>query len=137
MNKIYNIDCINGMKEITTASIDMIFCDLPYGKTQNKWDSIIPVEPLWEQYLRIIKDNGAILLFGQDKFTAMMMLSMPKIHRYNIIWKKTTQPNMDIRTKKFRKTADSKYGNNRPRTIKPLPMASPYFLHVVIWLQPA
>lgn len=70
-------------------SVDMIFCDLPYGVTaKNKWDSVIPPDKLWEQYERIIKDNGAILLFGQDKFTAKMMMSNLKLHRYNIIWKK-------------------------------------------------
>lgn len=79
------------MKQIEPESIDMIFCDLPYGVTAcNKWDAIIDPVQLWEQYERIIKPNGAILLFGQDKFTAMMMLSNSKLHRYNIIWKKTT-----------------------------------------------
>lgn len=78
------------MQEIKANSIDMIFCDLPYGKTKNRWDSVIPPNLLWEQYERIIKPNGAILLFGQDKFTAKMMLSNEKLHRYNIIWKKTT-----------------------------------------------
>lgn len=79
------------MKDIKSESIDMIFCDLPYEKTtNNKWDIMIPSELLWEQYERIIKPNGAILLFGQDKFTAKMMLSNEKLHRYNIIWKKTT-----------------------------------------------
>lgn len=79
------------MKDIESKSVNLIFCDLPYGVTaKNKWDSIIPVIPLWKQYERIITDDGAILLFGQDKFTAKMMLSNEKLHRYNIIWKKTT-----------------------------------------------
>ena len=65
------------MQEIDNECIDMIFCDLPYGKTHNKWDAVIPPDKLWEQYERIIKPNGAILLFGQDKFTATMMLSNP------------------------------------------------------------
>ena len=82
------MDCLEGMKLIPDKSIDMILCDLPYGTTQNKWDSIINVEELWKQYKRIIKDNGAIILFGQDKFTAMMMMSQPKLHRYNLIWDK-------------------------------------------------
>lgn len=77
------------MKQIDNNSVDMIFCDLPYGVTaKNKWDSIIQPQLLWEQYERIIKPNGAILLFGQDKFTAKMMLSNEKLHKYNIIWKK-------------------------------------------------
>lgn len=79
------------MEQLPDESIDMIFCDLPYGVTaRNKWDSIIPPAKLWEQYERIIKPNGAILLFGQDKFTAKMMLSNERLHRYNIVWQKTT-----------------------------------------------
>lgn len=76
------------MKEIADASIDLIFCDLPYGVLKAKWDTVIPPDLLWKQYERIIKPNGAIILFGQDKFTAKMMLSNEKLHRYNIIWKK-------------------------------------------------
>ena len=72
-NTVVNGNCLEVMKEIDDASIDMILCDLPYGATQNSWDSVIPPAPLWEQYERIIKPNGAILLFGQDKFTATMM----------------------------------------------------------------
>lgn len=87
-NTIINGDCLEVMKEIDTESIDLILCDLPYGKTQNKWDTVISPPLLWEQYERIIKPNGAILLFGQDKFTATMMLSNAKLHRYNIIWDK-------------------------------------------------
>lgn len=90
LDKVYNVDCLVGMQEIADASVDMIFCDLPYGITQNKWDSIIPLEKLWEQYNRIIKPHGVILLFGQNKFTAKMMLANHKYHRYNIIWEKTT-----------------------------------------------
>jgi site-specific DNA-methyltransferase (adenine-specific) len=91
VNRIYNGDCLELMKQIENKSINMIFCDLPYGVTsRNKWDSVIPPNLLWKQYERIITDNGAILLFGQDKFTAKMMLSNEKLHRYNIIWKKTT-----------------------------------------------
>lgn len=88
LDKVYNIDCLVGMNCIDDESIDMILCDLPYGITKNKWDSIIDPVQLWKQYERIIKPSGAILLFGQDKFTAKMMLSNPKLHRYNIIWDK-------------------------------------------------
>ena len=68
INKIYNEDCFEGMKKIDDKSIDMICTDLPYGVTQNKSDIIIPFKPLWEQYERIIKDDGAIVLFGQGIF---------------------------------------------------------------------
>lgn len=88
INKIYQGDCLDLMKKIEDKSVDMILCDLPYGTTQNKWDSIIDLKLLWEQYERIIKDNGAIVLTGQDKFSAKLMLSNEKIHKYNLIWNK-------------------------------------------------
>lgn len=75
---------------ISDKSVDLICADLPYGKTKNKWDNIINLPELWLQYKRVIKDNGAILLFGQDKFSARLMLSNEKMHRYNIVWEKTT-----------------------------------------------
>lgn len=87
--ELYHGDCLEVMKNIEDKSVDMILCDLPYGVTsKNKWDTIIPYEPLWKEYKRIIKDNGAIILFGQDKFTARTMLSNEKMHRYNLIWNK-------------------------------------------------
>lgn len=66
----------------------MILTDLPYSVTKNTWDSEIPLELLWEQYFRVTKENAAIVLFGQDKFSAKLMLSQEKYHRYNLIWKK-------------------------------------------------
>ena len=92
LDRVYNVDCLIGMREIADESIDMIFCDLPYGVTKNKWDSVIPPELLWEQYKRIIKPNGAILLFGQDKFTAKMMLSNEKLHLSLIHISEPTRP---------------------------------------------
>ena len=87
--KLYQGDCLELMKNIEDKSIDCIICDLPYGVTsKNKWDTIIPYEPLWKEYKRIIKDNGPIILFGQDKFTAKTILSNEKMHRYNLIWNK-------------------------------------------------
>lgn len=81
-------DCLELMQNIEDKSIDMILCDLPYGTTKNKWDTIIPFDKLWEQYNRIIKDNGAIVLFAQGMFTAQLMTSQPKSWRYNLIWEK-------------------------------------------------
>lgn len=82
-------DCLDLMWNIEDKSIDCIITDLPYGVTaKNKWDEIIPFDLLWKQYNRIIKDHAAIILFGQDKFTAKCMLSNVKMHRYNLIWKK-------------------------------------------------
>lgn len=88
MNNIYLGDCLEIMKDIQNKTIDLILCDLPYGATKNSWDSIIPLDKLWEQYERIIKDNGAIVLFGQGLFAYKLALSNEKMYRYDIIWKK-------------------------------------------------
>lgn len=89
--QLYQGDCLEIMKQIPDKSIDMVLCDLPYGITaRNKWDVIIPFNKLWEQYNRIIKDNGAIVLFGSGIFTSSLMQSNPKMWRYNLIWHKTT-----------------------------------------------
>lgn len=93
INKIYNEDCLEGMKKIDDKSIDLICCDLPYGvlnRSSNggRWDNIIPIDKLWEQYERIIKDNGVIVLYAQGMFTAKLMLSNEDMWRYNLIWEK-------------------------------------------------
>jgi site-specific DNA-methyltransferase (adenine-specific) len=90
MIKLKNGDCFELMKDIPNKSIDMILCDLPYGTTRNKWDSVIPFEPLWEQYNRIIKDNGAVALFSQMPFTADLVASNYKYFRYEWIWEKSS-----------------------------------------------
>ncbi|WP_430606424.1 site-specific DNA-methyltransferase (adenine-specific) [Enterococcus sp. AZ170] len=90
LNKIYNMDCLVGMQQLPDKSIDMILCDLPYGTTQNKWDSIIPLEQLWQQYERIIKDNGAIVLTSQAPFDKVLAASNLKLLRYEWIWEKTS-----------------------------------------------
>ena len=86
--KLYQGDCLEKMKNIPDKSVDMILCDLPYGTTQNKWDSIIPLEPLWEQYKRIIKDRGAIVLFAQTPFDKVLGASNLKMLKYEWIWEK-------------------------------------------------
>ena len=88
-NIIYNEDCICGMAHIPDHSIDAIICDLPYGTTRNRWDTVISFNDLWFHYKRIIKERGAILLFGQGMFTAKLMMSNPKWWRYNLVWQKT------------------------------------------------
>lgn len=82
-------DCLELMKDIPDGSVDMILCDLPYGTTQLEWDKCIPFEPLWEQYNRIIKQNGAIVLFSSQPFTTDLINSQRKLFRYEIIWEKT------------------------------------------------
>lgn len=86
--ELWNGDCLELMKNITNKSIDMILCDLPYGTTACKWDSVIPFEPLWEQYNRIIKENGAIVLFGSEPFTSLLISSNIKLFKYDIVWDK-------------------------------------------------
>jgi DNA modification methylase len=81
-------DCLELMKDIPNGSIDMILCDLPYGTTACKWDTIIPFEPLWEQYERIIKPNGAIVLTASQPFTSALVMSNPKSFKYEWIWDK-------------------------------------------------
>ena len=88
LNTIYNEDCLEGMKRIPDGSVDMILCDLPYGTTQNKWDSIIPLEPLWVQYERVIKDRGAIVLTAQTPFDKVLGVSNLELLRYEWIWDK-------------------------------------------------
>ena len=82
------MDCLDGMKLIPDKSVDMILCDLPYGITTCKWDTVIPFEPLWEQYKRIIKDNGAIVLFGSEPFSSNLRMSNLKMFKYDWIWDK-------------------------------------------------
>lgn len=89
INKIYNEDCLEGMKRIADGSVDMILCDLPYGTTQNKWDSIIPLDKLWEQYKRIIKTNGVIVLTAQTPFDKVLGCSNLQWLKYEWIWKKS------------------------------------------------
>lgn len=87
----YNLicgDCLQKMQAIPDASIDLILCDLPYGTTACKWDSVIPFEPLWSQYNRIIKNNSAIVLFGSDPFTSRLICSNLKNFKYRIVWNK-------------------------------------------------
>jgi len=88
LNKIYNMDCLEGMKYIDDKSIDMILCDLPYGTTKCKWDTVIPFEPLWEQYERVIKDSGAIILTASQPFTSALVMSNPKLFKYDLVWDK-------------------------------------------------
>ncbi len=88
LNTIYNEDCLEGMKRIPDKSVDMILCDLPYGTTACKWDAVIPFKPLWEQYERVIKDNGAIVLTASQPFTTALIKSNIKHFRYSWIWEK-------------------------------------------------
>jgi site-specific DNA-methyltransferase (adenine-specific) len=89
-NSVIHGDCLEVMKDIEDESIDMILCDLPYGTTACKWDTIIPFDLLWDHYKRIIKDNGAIVLTGSQPFSSRLIMSNLEMFKYEWIWKKNT-----------------------------------------------
>lgn len=88
-DQAFNMDCLEGMRLIPDGSVDLVLCDLPYGTTHNKWDVVIPFSALWEQYERVVKENGAIILFSDGLFTVQLIQSNVKLWRYNLIWDKT------------------------------------------------
>ena len=89
VNAVIKGDCINVMQHLPDGCIDMVLCDLPYGTTQNKWDSIVPLDKLWAEYRRIVKPNGAIVLTSQGLFTAALIMSQPKLFKYKWVWEKS------------------------------------------------
>jgi len=93
VNKIYNMDCLDGLKLIDDESVDFICCDLPYGETSNKEDTIIPFDIMWKEFERIIKDNGIIALFGQGLFFCELCCSNKKLYKYDIVWNKVLTSN--------------------------------------------
>ena len=93
LDRIYNDDCLEGMKAIPSGSIDAVICDLPYGTTSNKWDSIIPLDQLWEAYDRVCKPNAAIVLTASQPFTSMLVMSNVKNFRHEWIWIKNRGSN--------------------------------------------
>lgn len=90
LNKIYNEDCLEGMKRIPDGSVDCVICDLPYGTTACAWDSIIPLNELWREYKRIVKPTGAIVLTCTQPFTSVLVMSNAKKYRHQWIWAKNT-----------------------------------------------
>ena len=96
LNQIICGDCLEVMKELPDKSVDMILCDLPYGTTACKWDTIIPFEPLWEQYKRLIKDNGAIVLTASQPFTTALIASNMKMFKYEWVWDKVRPSGFQI-----------------------------------------
>lgn len=107
VNQLYEADCLECMKDIPDGTIDMILCDLPYGMTQNQWDCYLPLDLLWEQYTRIIKTNGAIVLTSQGLFTAKLILSQPKLYKYKWIWEKSKPTNfLNAKKQPLRKYED-------------------------------
>lgn len=90
IDNIYNEDCLEGMKRIPNGSVDCVICDLPYGTTACKWDVVIPLDKLWEQYRRVLKHQGSVLLFGSEPFSSMLRMSNLDWYKYDWIWQKGT-----------------------------------------------
>jgi len=106
-NKVIEGDCLEVMKELPPKSVDMILCDLPYGTTQNRWDSPIPLDQLWRHYERVIKDSGVIALTSQGLFSALLMVSNPKLFKYKIAWVKSKPTNfLNAKKQPLRKHED-------------------------------
>ncbi len=107
INHLFEGDCLDVMQHLPENSIDMVLCDLPYGTTQNKWDSVIHLDELWEQYNRVVKSNGAIVLTSQGVFTAKLILSNERFFRYKIVWEKSKPTNfLNAKKQPLRKHED-------------------------------
>lgn len=106
-NRILAGDCLELLPQLPEDSIDMVLCDLPYGTTQNKWDSVIPLEALWKEYRRVVKPNGAIVLTSQGVFTAKLILSNERWFKYKIVWVKSKSTNfLNAKKQPLRKHED-------------------------------
>lgn len=107
VNNVIEGDCISVLQHLPNNCIDMVLCDLPYGTTQNKWDSIVPLDLLWAEYKRIVKPNGAILLTSQGMFTAALIMSQPKMFKYKWVWEKSKATNfLNAKKQPLRKHED-------------------------------
>ena len=126
--QLYKGDCLEIMKDIPDKSIDMILCDLPYGTTQNKWDSVIPFDDLWREYKRIIKDNGVIVLTSQGIFTAKLILSNEKWFKYKWVWEKSKATNfLNAKKQPLRKHEDiCVFYNKQPKYNPQMTEGEPY-----------
>lgn len=106
-NSIYEGDCLEILKKLPSGSIDMVLCDLPYGTTQNRWDSLIDLKALWKEYHRVVKENGAIVLTSQGLFTARLILSNERNFKYKIVWEKSKPTNfLNAKRQPLRKHED-------------------------------
>ena len=107
INRLFEGDCLDIMEHLPDDSVDMVLCDLPYGTTQNKWDSVIHLDELWKQYNRVVKPNGAIVLTSQGIFTAKLILSNERFFKYKIVWEKSKPTNfLNAKKQPLRKHED-------------------------------
>lgn len=107
MNRVFLGDCLKVMQQFPDNSIDCVVCDLPYGITNSAWDTIIPFEELWKQYHRIVKINGAIVLFAQEPFASQLRMSNLKNYKYDIYWEKERLTNIGQVKKRVGKTVEN------------------------------
>lgn len=107
VNTVIEGDCIEVMRHLPDGCIDMVLCDLPYGTTQNKWDSMVPLDKLWAEYKRIVKPDGAIVLTSQGMFTAILVMSQPQMFKYKWVWEKSKATNfLNAKKQPLRKHED-------------------------------
>lgn len=117
---IHEGDCLDLLPTLPSESVDMVLCDLPYGTTQNKWDSVIPLNRLWAEYERIVKPSGVICLTSQGVFTAQLILSNTKLFRYKIVWEKSKPTNfLNAKRQPLRKHEDICIFYKKPPTYNP------------------
>ncbi|SFL08569.1 site-specific DNA-methyltransferase (adenine-specific)/modification methylase [Porphyromonadaceae bacterium KH3CP3RA] len=128
INKVHEGDCLRIMENIPDKSIDLILCDPPYGVTQNNWDCVIPLDALWKQYRRIIKDNGAIVLTAYGIFTGRLIMSNPNWFRYKLVWIKSKSPNfLSANVQPLRKHEDiCVFYKHKPKYYPQFTVGDPY-----------
>jgi len=122
-------DCLEAMREIPDASVDMVLTDPPYGTTACKWDSVIPFEPMWEQLKRVAKRNGAIVMTASQPFTSALVMSNVKMFKYSWVWDKVNRPTGHLNAKKMplRQTEDVLVFYKSPPTYNPqMTQGKPY-----------
>lgn len=120
-NKLLQGDCLQIMRNIGDGTVDLILCDLPYGTTQNKWDSVIDLEALWQEYRRVLKPNGAVVLTSQGIFTAKLILSNESMFKYKIVWEKSKATNfLNAKKQPLRKHEDICVFYAKPPTYNPV-----------------
>lgn len=126
--QLFKGDCLEVMKDISDGSVDMILCDLPYGTTQNKWDSVIPLDKLWDEYKRILKTNGVVVLTSQGIFTAKLILSNEKWFKYKLVWEKSKATNfLNAKKQPLRKHEDiCVFYNKQPKYNPQMTEGEPY-----------
>lgn len=120
INRLFDGDCLDVMETIPDKVVDMVLCDLPYGTTQNPWDSVIPLDRLWRAYRRVVKESGAIVLTAQGAFTARLIISNEAEFRYKIAWEKSKPTNfLNARIQPLRKHEDICVFYRRQPTYRP------------------